>query len=433
MAISNLLGISTLELNSQNLVKKYFTFEMLIFLIDFLPMIFFILYLTDLVGYSFIGVLYSVSAITQTLTDYPSGVLGDWLKYKYVLFIGYFLFGLSTLCIVFFPDKIVLIFAFVVRGFSFAQISGALQSWFENEYNTIVVEDTENTVFSIFSGILYKYLDYMAAVTYLIGGFLATYLSNGRSVILAFSGITSIVLSILFLLFLNQQSSANKIEENYISRFKKGFGVIKSSKFIFYLVLSNLFQSIIQSLWFTLLAFPVLFGYTGSDFNNAVSRVLILIVSGKLSEIAGKRVPLLDWRKWIVKTTSITTVIFYLTFCIITFFFPITNTLELIPISIIFLLYVISNYYRAIKNIITQKIYLKIIPNEARNSFYSIQPTLITLLLIPGFFYFSKIIELSSFYLSIFILSISSVIPVLLLKFAVKSNLEVILDNQIKT
>ncbi|MFW9917550.1 MAG: hypothetical protein ACFFGZ_18265, partial [Candidatus Thorarchaeota archaeon] len=62
---------------------------------------FYVLFVLDSVGWARLGVLLAVSFLLQSVLDYPSGALGDWVGQKWVLFLALETFGISFAIVAF--------------------------------------------------------------------------------------------------------------------------------------------------------------------------------------------------------------------------------------------------------------------------------------------------------------------------------------------
>jgi MFS family permease len=75
-----------------------------------------------------------------------------------------------------------------------------------------------------------------------------------------------------------------------------------------------------------------------------------------------------------------------------------------IPVILLFLLFISLNMFGAIAGILTQRVMLDVIPNRIRNSMYSLQPTLVMLLSMPLIAFFGWFIPFTGGFLLTFII-----------------------------
>jgi hypothetical protein len=104
-------------------------------------------------------------------------------------------------------------------------------------------------------------------------------------------------------------------------------------------------------------------------------------------------------------------------------FFPFTDVAilmvpldSIIPVIVIFCTFVSTSFFHEFANILTQRELLDVIPNRIRNSMYSLQPTIATLLAIPQILVFGWIISDFSFSLALAGVGLVSLLGVLLIR-----------------
>ncbi|MHA1449637.1 MAG: hypothetical protein ACTSP4_09485, partial [Candidatus Hodarchaeales archaeon] len=93
--LTYILGIQLLPHRAKTLIHKAVISTTLMQLFFALSNTFFVLFVLDNVGYDMLGILISISFIVQAVLDYPTGVIGDWIGQKWLLFSAYISFGLS--------------------------------------------------------------------------------------------------------------------------------------------------------------------------------------------------------------------------------------------------------------------------------------------------------------------------------------------------
>jgi hypothetical protein len=108
--------------------------------------------------------------------------------------------------------------------------------------------------------------------------------------------------------------------------------------------------------------------------------------------------------KWIPRFRFLSSILFYFSFAIITFIFPspamATEFIQfylpftelaiieipfpsLIPVILSLIVFTVTGFLSSFADVLTQRIYIDIIPDEIRNSWYSLKPTLRTIFMIP--------------------------------------------------
>ncbi|MDF1537644.1 MAG: MFS transporter [Candidatus Thorarchaeota archaeon] len=104
-------------------------------------------------GLGLLGILVSIEMVVQTLLDYPSGALGDWIGQRWVIGIGNALYGVVFLMVSFVTVSTPFWFLaalFAVQGIAQSQISGAWGAWFDNNYRVAMPNDTDRKQYGVF-------------------------------------------------------------------------------------------------------------------------------------------------------------------------------------------------------------------------------------------------------------------------------------------
>ncbi|MFX0092291.1 MAG: hypothetical protein ACFFBD_11060 [Candidatus Hodarchaeota archaeon] len=89
-SIYSLLGVASLPSRAKKLIKRYVVLVMLAHALFMLSNTFFILFIIDYLGYAEAGLLLGLYFLIHAVFDYPTGVLGDWIGQKWILFMAYF-------------------------------------------------------------------------------------------------------------------------------------------------------------------------------------------------------------------------------------------------------------------------------------------------------------------------------------------------------
>ena len=82
---------------------------------------------------------------------------------------------------------------------------------------------------------------------------------------------------------------------------------------------------------------------------------------------------------------------------------------------LIFIVFIISDAFGGLANILTQRIMLDVIPNKIRNSVYSLQPTLALLIAMPFIAFFGWLLPQSGFPLTFGLMSIVALIGIVMI------------------
>ena len=132
--LKKIFGMNSYPNEVTNLFYRYIVLDTLILLTLTLNQTFLILYVLQFVDLVVLGLLISVWQITQFFFDYPSGGLGDKFGQKWVLSVSFLSFSFSFSIMILIPTIDGFIVAFLLFGFAQSQLSGALDSWFDNNY-----------------------------------------------------------------------------------------------------------------------------------------------------------------------------------------------------------------------------------------------------------------------------------------------------------
>jgi len=129
-----LLRTQNLPDRTQTLVQKVIVAVIFMQFVWSLSDTFYILFVIDSVGYTQLGILVAISFLLQSTLDYPSGALGDWIGQKWVLFSALLTFGVSFCVLAFSQSFETLLVVYCLQALAASQESGALMSWFDNNY-----------------------------------------------------------------------------------------------------------------------------------------------------------------------------------------------------------------------------------------------------------------------------------------------------------
>jgi hypothetical protein len=172
-------------------------------------------------------------------------------------------------------------------------------------------------------------------------------------------------------------------------------------------------------------------------------RTIVFLPQALANERSGVLAKRFEPKKWIprFRILQFMGVVFYLALAAIVHFFPgipagtdpatiefITITIPftnlalieipvqtIIPVALLFTVFVALNMFGSIAGILTQRVMLDVIPNRIRNSMYSLQPTLIMLVSMPLIAFYGWLIPLSGFTLPFLISAGISILSVIMI------------------
>jgi len=256
-----------------------------------------------------------------------------------------------------------------------------------------------------------------------------------------------------------EQESRPSIGE-YGSLLKDGFKFLWSSRFVTYLILGGVVLWSTGPVWWNLILFPLYFSYLVTIVAVSAFRTIVFLPQALANERSGVIAKRFDPKKWIprFRLLQFTGVIFYLLLAMIVYFFPGADpeTTEfisifipftslplieipvqtIIPVALIFILFVALNMFGAVADILTQRVMLDVVPNRIRNSMYSLQPTLVMVVSMPLIAFFGWLLPQSGgFTLTLLLCSIISLVATIMIREAFKNPIpvaEIVVEADVK-
>ena len=375
------LGINHLPKQAQNLILKVVLSVILLDSIWNLSTAFYVLFVIDLVGIEQLGILIAVGFLLQAALDYPSGVLGDWIGQRWILFFGFSFQALAFMALLFVDSLSGLLVVYVLEAIAISQQSGAIETWLENNYK-VVADDPKRETYKLFRG-RWRVFGFIApGVSIAFGGVLATLYERKFVFFIQVIGLAA--LAILFLFIVKDFPSIERPKRslrNYFRLLGEGIHFVLYDRMMFFFVVGLCISETVSLVWIQMMLYPVYFGYTGSDSGVGFLRFFVLMLGTVLALIAAEMASQMNV-KWIPWLNLANTALFFWGMALLTAYFPI-DTNSFTPIAIVFLLtvYASSLLFHNIRIILRQRLFLDYIPDRNRNSIYSLIPTL---LLITG-------------------------------------------------
>ncbi|KXH71399.1 MAG: hypothetical protein AM326_11825 [Candidatus Thorarchaeota archaeon SMTZ-45] len=407
-------------------------------------------------GLTFVGFLVVIQMAIQTALDYPTGALGDWIGQRYVIssaLLCYAIaFGLSSLIVKNTPAPIwIYIAIYALFGLGSSQESGAFSAWFDNNYRVAMPHDKDRKQYGVFQGRLGMIWQVSGTLVLLPGSWLA-YL-YGETWVFSLQAIFAVFLAIaVFRLVRDLPGVRDEREERpalgeYMSLLKDGFRFLWSSRFVTFIMLGGVVMWSIGPVWWNLLLFPLYFSFLVTQVAVSAFRTLVFLPQAIANERSGVLAKRFEPKKWIprFRILQFMGVIFYLALAVIVYLFPGIpagtdpatiefykvlipfTTLSLIeipvqtviPVILLFILFVGLNMFGAIADILTQRVMLDVIPNRIRNSMYSLQPTLVMLISMPLIAFFGWFVPFTGgFLLTFLICAFISLLSVVMIRAA---------------
>lgn len=380
------LRTQNLPNRAQTLVQKIVIAVIFMQFVWSLSDTFYILFVIDAVGYETLGWLLAFSFLLQALLDYPSGALGDWIGQKWVLSTAFVIFGLSFALLAFSHSIETLIVVYCLQAFAASQQSGALITWFDNNYKAAADEaDPDRTTYKFFFGRWGLIGSVTGAVAFLVGGFFA--MLYFRQLVFGFQAVALIVIGISFLFFLNdfpEIERPQKSVRNYVRLLGAGVKVVFGNRPLFLYIMAICAFGMIWQVWGPMILYPLYFGYSGSDGGASLFRFTVWMVGLPGAFWAANLAARLDI-KWIPRLQFFFTLLFFPLFVLLTFTFPVENN-QFNPLAIVLTIVIFGStiFMLNTAGLLEQRIFLDAVPDANRNSVYSLVPTLVRLAGIPA-------------------------------------------------
>jgi MFS family permease len=403
-------------------------------------------------GLTFVGILVVLQMAIQTALDYPTGALGDWIGQRYVIssaLLCYAVaFGLTSLIVKDTPAPLwIYVTIYALFGLGSSQESGAFNAWFDNNYRVAMPHDKDRKQYGVFQGRLGMMWQVSSTLVLLPGSWLA-YL-YGETWVFSLQAIFAVFLAfIVFRLVRDLPGVRDEQEERpsigeYGSLLKDGFRFLWSCRFVTLIILGEVVMWSIGPVWWNLILFPLYFSFLVTLVAVSAFRTLVFVPQAIANERSGVLAKRFEPKTWIprFRILQFTGVIFYLVLAAIVYLFPgipagtDPETLEfftvlipftnlplieipvqtVVPVILLFLLFISLNMFGAIAGILTQRVMLDVIPNRIRNSMYSLQPTLVMLVSMPLIAFFGWLIPATGgFLLTFLICAVISLLGVLM-------------------
>jgi MFS family permease len=405
-------------------------------------------------GLTLVGILVVIQMAVQTLLDYPTGALGDWIGQRYVIASALLCyaaaFWLSAQIIKDTPAPFyIYVIIYFLFGLGSSQESGSFNAWFDNNYRVAMPQDKDRKMYGVFWGRMGMVWQVSSTLVLLPGSWLAWF--YGEQWVFNFQAVLAVLLALVVFRLVRDLPGVRKEHEvrpsigEYGSLLKDGFRFLWSSRFVTYLLLGGVVLWSTGPVWWNLMLFPLYFSYLVTIVAVSAFRTLVFIPQAFANERSGVIAKKFDPTKWIprFRFLQFSGVIFYLILAVIVYIFPGADpattefvsiyipftTLPLIeipvqtvvPVALIFILFVILNVFGAVADILTQRVMLDVIPNRIRNSMYSLQPTLVMLVSMPLIAFFGWLLPQSGgFTLAFLICAVISLLATMMIREAFK-------------
>ena len=397
-------------------------------------------------GMGLVGVLVVIQMTVQTIFDYPTGGIGDWLGQRYIIASAFLLYGVSFYMVSLVTSAtpfLFLVAIYALQGFASAQESGAFGAWFDNNYRVAMPEDTDRKQYGVFQGRIGMVFGIVATLSLIPGSILA--LLFQRAWVFQLQAVLSVVLAIAVFKFVVDFPEVREAREKrpstseYLSILKSGVSFLFGDKFVKYLIIGGMLTISSIMVWGNLILFPFYYSYLVTDVAVASYRTLLFIPGVAAQERSGVWSKRFEPTKWIPRFRLLQTCgfLFFGVLAAFTYFFPPAlpggPTIEVlwpftdliivsvplqsvVPVTLAFITFVATSFFGGFAEILTQRMLLDVIPNRIRNSIYSLIPTIAIIFAIPQIALFGMLVPMYGFPLTLTGIAIVSFVGVLLIR-----------------
>jgi MFS family permease len=443
--ITAYFGLGDAKPEVVSLAKKYTALSFLMQVAFVISTTFYLIFVAEalgnndfLLGMTYVGVLLIIQMVVQTLFDYPTGVIGDWLGQRYILatsFVTYAAAFYFTSLVTTTTPLLLLVLVYSLMGFAGSQQSGALESWFDNNWQVSMGKDEGRKQYGVFVGKM-GMLGWLTNTIILIpGGILASIF--GRPWVFQFQAVLCIIIAFASIRLVKNLPEAEKLRQTrprmdeYFSLLKEGVQYLFSSSYVKYLLLGSMLVNSCISVWGNLILFPMYYSYLLTDVAVASFRTIVMLPLVFYAERSGVWAKRYNPKKWIPRFRFLQSAgaAFFWIFAIIMLIFPVpppdspmidytfpgTDILilrvpiaSIIPVAMMILVFFAVGIFYQLANVLTSRVFIDAIPNRVRNGVYSLFPTVVLLMSIPQIAFFGWLLSATPLPLTLILVGIIS-------------------------
>lgn len=378
-----------------------------------------------IVGMTYVGILVIIQMGVQTIFDYPTGVIGDWLGQRYILATAFLTYAISFYLVSTVTTTspfILLVVIYAMMGFAGSQQSGAMGSWLDNNWRVSMPEDDERKEYGVFLGKI-GMLFWLTNVLILVpGGILATI--YGRPWVFQVQAVMCVAISFLSFRLVRNLPDTDELDqkrptmEEYFSLLREGVQYLFSSDYVKYLLLGSMLVNSCIAVWSNLILFPMYYSYMLTDVAVASFRTIVMIPHVLYAERSGVWAKRFEPKKWIPRFRFIQAAgaMFFWIFALIMLLFPVpppdapmidvilpgTDIMilrvplnSILPVIIMIVVFYTLGVFMQLAGVLTSRVFVDAIPNRVRNGVYSLFPTVVLLMGIPQIAFFGWLISVS--------------------------------------
>jgi MFS family permease len=379
---------------AQGVINRFFVFSGLMRGLFMLSSTFYVLFVVEIVGFKELGVLLAVSFILQAIIDYPSGTLGDRIGQRKILAIAYLSHAFAFSLLIFAKSFEYILIVYIIEAFARSLESGTIQAWLDNNYKSIAAEaDPRHKIYLNVQSRIEMFIGLFSSSMFFLGGIIAIWIL--REVVFLLQAIGMVIIGVLVIYHLKDVTDVdNASQEKYVDILKGSLNLVAKSPRLAAIVAGVVITNTSIVIWVELMLMPVYFGYTGTDALAGLLRFTVWVTSAIIIGIAGIWISKLTAKKWLPRIHFIHPFLFFGFFSLLTFFFPFQNSIDLLAIALMIVVFTFMGILHQADFALKQSFLMETIPNNRRNSFYSLLPTLNFLFVAPLIFITGFIMEI---------------------------------------
>ncbi|MFW9917242.1 MAG: MFS transporter [Candidatus Thorarchaeota archaeon] len=380
------LEIAEMNSNSQSVAMKYFWLFSTQVAQAQIVSTFLVLFLLDILTYTELGLLLAIQFAIIALLDYPTGALGDAIGQKAVLMLAY---GAYAIAIVFLlqADSLIGFFPWAIfSAIGASQESGALQSWFDNNYKVTIGDlDPDRKIYGAFLGKIQANWRLISGTMFIAGGVIAGAFSREILFRIQFC-LVLVALGLIITLMNNEEGveAPQRTLRAYFDRLTGGVRFAASSRGTLLFFLGLTVYGTTGAIWGSLMLFPFYASYSGPDEYTGLLRailfltgIILLLLMANLTKKIEKPHRVLFLSNFMVG---------FVFFCLVFGFYeviPPPNKFVLNSYLAVIILFQWVGIWLPLQTILQGRLMLELVPDKYRNAVYSLIPSLILCLSVP--------------------------------------------------
>ena len=378
-----------------------------------------------ILGMTYVGILVIIQMAVQTIFDYPTGVIGDWLGQRYILATAFLTYAVAFYLVSTVTTTtpfILLVAVYAMMGFAGSQQSGAMGSWLDNNWRVSMPEDDERKESGVFLGKIGMLFWLTNTLILIPGGILATIFS--RAWVFQIQAIMCVAISFLALRLVRNLPDTDELDQKrptmdeYFSLLREGVQYLFSSEYVKYLLLGSMLVNSCIAVWSNLILFPMYYSYMLTDVAVASFRTIVMVPHVIYAERSGVWAKRYEPKKWIPRFRFLQAAgaLFFWIFAIIMIVFPVpppgapmidvlfpgTEILilrvpvdSILPVVVMIVVFFAMGIFMQLAGVLTSRVFVDAIPNRVRNGVYSLFPTVVLLMSMPQIAFFGWLISIS--------------------------------------